>query len=213
MPATVQSTAGNLRALSEATSCTQTLKRLCDDAKAAGVGNCLVCISQHHRYAVAANCGDSEEGAFCGDDSTSLGRVAATPSPAPPAPPPANNGATLVGGSTTIVTEKSAVIRMQPIVDGSARGPMNGSDPCHSNLTHAHADPCNIQKNCTVLHSYPQPFCPPNWKMVTNWTSVEVGGCYGAGAGGGYDNDQKILATNCVYNCKTFAACAPVYIM
>jgi hypothetical protein len=37
---------------------------------------------------------------------------------------------------------------------------------------------------------------------------VEVGGCYGAGAGGGYDNDQNILATNCVYNCKAFAVCA-----
>ena len=144
--------------------------------------------------------------------------------------------------ATTIVTEKGAVTRIFIAPTGSGDAAiltpqffdhgyytseprhvdygigMDGSDPCVSNVTHAPSDPCYVGGNCTVKSIYPDSVCPKDWKLVTSWTSVEVGGCYqitgmhirGGPSGCTYKCNGE-PASGCVYNCKVFAACAHVW--
>ena len=61
-----------------------------------------------------------------------------------------------------------------------------------------------LSPQCQITSGYPipcfhKPFCPPDWKMSGNWTSVEVGG-------GGVDGWS--LLCNCSQACMT-SLCVP----
>ena len=46
--------------------CTRILTRLCETAKAASVGNCIVCAGMHQSQLQHANCSNADIDKFCG---------------------------------------------------------------------------------------------------------------------------------------------------
>ena len=104
--------------------------------------------------------------------------------------------------SHSIVTERSAVaavfVGTVTAAEFDGQSMATGSVPDIS-LPDLSIDPCNRTSK------YPTAECPPHWTMLANWTSIEVGGCYGAG--GVISEGFPFAQVNCIYNCKAFATC------